>query len=59
LQSPQITAGPSTTRVWTAVLVSSKPLKALETILELINEDNVPEEFNEMCEFLKKQMSFI
>jgi hypothetical protein len=31
-----------------------KPLKALERILELINQDNIPSEFYEMCEFLRK-----
>ncbi len=34
-----------------------KPLKALERILELINRDNVPSEFYEMCEFLRKHTS--
>lgn len=30
-----------------------KPLKALERILEVINQDNIPSEFYEMCEFLR------
>jgi hypothetical protein len=34
-----------------------KPLKALERILDLINQDNIPSEFYEMCEFLRKYTS--
>lgn len=34
-----------------------KPLKALETTLDLINHDNIPSEFYEMCEFLRKYTS--
>jgi hypothetical protein len=33
----------------------SKPLKALERILELIKKENIPSEFFEMCEFLKER----
>ena len=32
-----------------------KPLKALERTLDLINQDNVPSELYEMCEFLSKR----
>jgi len=35
----------------------SKPLKALESVLELINQDNIPLEFYDMCEFLRKYTS--
>ena len=31
-----------------------KPLEALEKILGLINQDNIPSEFYKMCEFLRK-----
>jgi hypothetical protein len=34
-----------------------KPLKALERILDLINQDNIPSQFYEMCEFLRKYTS--
>jgi len=34
-----------------------KPLKALERILELINQDNIPSEFYDMCKFLRKYTS--
>jgi hypothetical protein len=34
-----------------------KPLKALERTLDLINQDNIPSEFCEMCEFLSKRTS--
>jgi len=34
-----------------------KPLKALETTLDLIKQDNIPSEFYEMCEFLRKYTS--
>jgi len=33
-----------------------KPLKALERILDLINQDKVPSEFYEMCEFLRNHI---
>jgi hypothetical protein len=33
----------------------SKPLKALERILELIKKQNIPSEFCEMCDFLKER----
>lgn len=34
-----------------------KPLKALERILDLINQNNISSEFYEMCEFLRKYTS--
>lgn len=33
----------------------SKPLKALERILELIGNNNIPSEFLEMCDFLRER----
>jgi energy-coupling factor transporter ATP-binding protein EcfA2 len=34
-----------------------KPLKALERVLDLINQDNISSEFYEMCEFLRRYTS--
>jgi len=36
-----------------------KPLKALQRIIELIDQDNIPQEFYEMCKFLSARLGLL